>query len=248
MTDSSGFRVPLNQKQFATTHWSMVLAAGESGPESDSALEQLCSAYWYPLYRFVRGRGYNREQASDLTQGFFALLIERNDFEKVRKEKGRFRSYLLASIKNFISNERDKSLAKKRGGDVATFSFDAVDAEKRYSLEPETSLTPETTFDKTWALTLLEQVQQKLKIEFDEGGKSQWYERLSGYLGGDRSDLPSYQTVAEELGVSESAIKVNVHRMRKQFRKILRQEIANTVADESDIDDELNRMFEVLSK
>lgn len=248
MTDSSDMKIRYSQKNFATTHWSMVLAAGETGDQSQTALESLCQSYWYPLYRYVRNRGFDQEKAADLTQGFFARLIEKNDFESVRREKGRFRNFLLASIQNFVANECDKEKAIKRGGDVSTFSIDAVDAEKRYRLEPENIQTPELGFEKTWAMTLLEQVHQKLRLEFERNGKLDAFNRFSGYLGGNHADLPSYQALATELGISESAVKVNIHRMRQQFRKLLRQEIANTVASESDVDDELNRMFQVLSQ
>lgn len=246
--DSHDLRPPDAPRGFATTRWSLVLAAGEKRPDSRSALEELCRAYWYPLYRFVRNRGFDPEQAADLTQGFFARLIERNDFEKVRQEKGRFRSFLLASIRHYISNELDKANAQKRGGGVALFSIDSAAAEQKYALEPAISETPDVVFDKSWALALLEQAQAKLRSEFTRGGKSDWYEQLHPYLGGERADLPAYRELADELGVSESAVKVNVHRMRQQFRKLLRQEIANTVASEQDVDDELQRMFTVLSR
>lgn len=231
-----------------TTRWSVVLSAGEEGPDSRNALEELCQAYWYPLYRFVRTKGFESDQAADITQGFFALLLERHDFENLKQEKGRFRSFLLASIKNYIANEREKMSAQKRGGAVKTFSIDVDDAEKKFQLDSGDDTSPDNAYERTWALTLLQQVQVKLKQEYSSNEKQKLFEKIASFLGGSSPDLPTYQQVAQELEMTESAVKVNVHRMRKQFRKLLRDEISNTVATEQEIDQELNEMFSVLSQ
>lgn len=247
MKDSSGFQ-PHLRRNFATTRWSLVISAGEQDSDSRNALEELCSAYWYPLYRFARTKGFSADHAADLTQEFFAKLIERNDFESVRQEKGRFRNFLLAAMQNFISNARDRENAQKRGGHLKIFSFDAADAEKKHSLEATSEETPELAFEKSWALTLLTTVQEKLKDEFKDAGRLELFEQIQCFLGGSFHDTPTYAEIANRLDITESAVKVNVHRMRKQFRQLLRTEISNTISDETDIDQELEEMFRVLSR
>lgn len=254
MSDSSGLKGNFPQRNFATTHWSMVLAVGDgSSTTSKSALEKLCESYWYPLYSFVRRKGFDANGAADLTQGFFASLIERNDFETIRKEKGRFRSFLLAAIRHFIANEMDHANAAKRGGNVSTFSIDANSAESKYKnelneFEPSHEVTPENSFERTWAIAMIENVHSLLRVEFVKNGRETLFDRLQIFLtGSNQQNAPTYRELAEEFEISESAIKVNVHRMRQQFRELLRAEIAHTVPSESEIDDELKALFVTLS-
>ncbi len=253
MSDSSGLKGNFPQRNFATTHWSMVLAAGDhSSSISKSALEKLCESYWYPLYSFVRRKGYDANAAADLTQGFFASLIERNDFDSIQKEKGRFRSFLFAAIRNFIANVMDFANAAKRGGNVSTFSIDANSAESKFEnernqFEPSHGVTPETSFERTWAIALIENVHQQLRAEFVKNGREVLFDRLQVFLtGSNQVNAPTYRELAAEFEISESAIKVNVHRMRQQFRELLRTEIAHTVPSESEVDDELNSLFVTL--
>ena len=235
-----------HRQQFATTHWSVVLAAGQdSSPTSRAALAQLCEVYWYPLYAYVRRQGHDAATSADLTQGFFASLLERQDLRKVQRERGRFRSFLLASIKHFLINEWDRAGAAKRGGRVAHLSIDFSAADSRYRLEPYHERTPEAVFEKQWALTLLARVQEALRSESANAERLEQYDRLQIYLAGERQ-AATYQEVAEELGMSEGAVKVAVHRMRQRFREILREEIAHTVTSPDEIDGEIQSLFEAL--
>lgn len=232
--------------RFATTHWSLVLAArtGKS-VESRTALEALCEAYWFPLYAFIRREGYAAEDARDLTQGYFARLVERRDLEDVRPELGRFRSFLLVSVKHFLSNERDRERAKKRSPGPPLVSLDAQEAENRYRFEPADALTPETLFERKWAMTVLERTLRRLEEESSEDQKARRFEALRAHLTGD-APAASYRELGETLGVSEDAVKVAVHRLRRRFGELLREEIADTVDDSGEVDDEIRYLLGVL--
>jgi RNA polymerase sigma-70 factor (ECF subfamily) len=233
--------------RFATTSWTQVLAAREApSTESRQALEGLCQAYWYPLYAFVRRQGNGPEESRDLTQGYFAQLLEKGYLEDFDPSLGRFRVFLKASVKNFLSKERDKAHAWKRGGHARIVSLDADEVEGRYRYEPVERLTPEEIFERRWALTLLERVLGKLRQEFDEADRGQEFEKLKGYLTGEESKV-LYRDVAEELGSSEAAVRTSVHRLRQRFGKLLRQEIAETVSSPNEIDDEMRHLLQVIA-
>src|SRR2546422_337513 len=187
LSESNDGRIPANASWFATTHWSVVLAAGDTAsPRVAEALEQLCRTYWYPLYAYTRRRGYGPTEAQDLTQGFFARLLARNDLARVHPQKGRFRSFLLASPQHFLADEWDKASAEKRGGQATILSLDETTAEQRYQQEPADELTPEKIFDRRWALTVLDRAQASLKAEFASDGKSDLYEVLKILLSGEK--------------------------------------------------------------
>lgn len=231
-------------RQFVTTHWSVVLAAGRSETaDAQAALETLCRTYWYPLYAYLRRQGETAEAAQDLTQEFFARFIAKQYLESVDRAKGKFRSFLLASLKNFHANETDKARAQKRGGGCA---FVALDAEARYALEPAHDVTAERIFERRWAMTLLDVVLNRLRDEYTAGGKRALFDQLKVTLTGERSAIP-YAELAPPLGMSEGAVKVAVHRLRKQYRDQLRAEIANTVANPGEVDEELRHLITVLS-
>jgi RNA polymerase sigma-70 factor (ECF subfamily) len=229
--------------RFPTTQWNLVLAAGAGdSKEAEEALAVLCRAYWYPLYAFVCRQGNSPEEAQDLTQGFFIRLIEKRVLKQYQRERGRFRSFLLGSLKNFLANERDWANAQKRGGGVSTFSFETlVEAgERRYKLEPRSDLTPEKIFERQWALTVLDQVLSRLS------GETEQFDRLRGFLIGDDARIP-YRRLAGDLGASEGALRVAVHRLRRRFREILREEISRTVSDPGEVQDEIRYLMAIVS-
>ena len=232
---------------FATTHWSVVLAAGgDSSSAVRDALEKLCRAYWYPLYAFVRRQGIEVADAQDLTQEFFARLLSRNDLARVRREKGRFRSFLLASLKHFLTNEWKRARRLKRGGGQTIVPLDSGDAETRFGHEPAHDLTPEKLFERRWALTLLDSTLTALRREHEDAGKTRQFDELKIFLtGGD--GLPSYAEVGDRLNVREDAVKMAVSRLRKRYRELLRAEIAHTVSSPAEIDDELRQLFAALT-
>jgi RNA polymerase sigma-70 factor (ECF subfamily) len=234
------------QGLFVSTHWSVVLAAGlsETAVASD-ALEQLCRAYWYPLYVYTRRRGYDVEEAKDLTQEFFARLIEKRYLGAVEEGRGRFRYFLLAALKHFLSDEWDKSTARKRGGGVRFISLDEQQPEERYHLEPRDEQTPEKAFQRRWALTLLELTLRRLREEFQLAGKEAQFDQLKSFFTGDR-DQDSYAEAAARLGMTEAAAKMTVTRMRQRYRALLRAEIANTLNDPSQVDAEMRELAAVL--
>jgi RNA polymerase sigma factor (sigma-70 family) len=234
---------------FATTRWSLVLAAGAdvSSVEAHEALATLCETYWYPLYAFLRGRGSSVEDAQDLTQAFFARVLEKHAIRQADPARGRFRSFLLASLKNFAANERDRDIAKKRGGGVPVVSLEFESAEGRFQLEPASSETPEKIFDRRWALTLLDRVLSRLKAEMVSHGREAQFDRLKAYLTGDQPQL-SYAETAADVGMSEGAVKVAVHRLRRHFRDLLRDEIAQTVSSPGEIDDELRHLWAAVGR
>jgi RNA polymerase sigma factor (sigma-70 family) len=237
-------KVPESSKRFATTHWSLVQAAcGPASREAQKALATLCEAYWYPLYAFVRRRGKDPEEARDLTQAFFATLLEKGYLQDADQQRGRFRTFLMAACGHFLSKEKDRSRTIKRGGGRLAISLDFEDGEHRYLLEPAHSMTAERLFDRRWALTLLDRVINMLGDEYAQAGKTPLYERLKVALTGE-SDGMSYVQVAADLGMTEGAIKVAAHRLRKRFRSLLREEIGKTVATPDEIDDEIKLLFE----
>jgi RNA polymerase sigma-70 factor (ECF subfamily) len=238
--------VPAGAERFATTHWSLVLAARDrAAPESRDALAALCATYWYPLYAFVRRRGHDADQAQDLTQEFFVRLLEKDYLQVVDRDKGKFRAFLLAAFGHFLLNEYDRAKAQKRGGGREFIPLDFEAAEGRYSLEPAHALTPERLFERRWALTLLDQVLARLRAEMVQAGKEQLYENLKVYLMMDTS-AESYAGLAEELGQSAGAVKVAVHRLRKRYRALLREEIARTVDGAEQVEEEIRDLFTAL--
>lgn len=238
--------LPGMPRQFATTRWSVVLAAGESGSAgSREALAKLCETYWYPLYAFARRWGHTADEAQDLTQEFFTRLLEKHYLGDVRPERGRFRSFLLASLKHFLLNERDRVLAQKRGGGHAPIPLEIDTAEGRYRLEPPDTATPERIYERRWALTLLDRVLARLRDEYEGSNRGRLFEALKGFLTG-QSATPKYAEVGTALDMTEGAVKVAVHRLRRRFGELLRDEIADTVADPADIEDEIRYLFKVL--
>lgn len=234
-------------REFATTHWSIVLSAkGESSTQVKESLAKLCHAYWYPLYAYVRRQGHSAHDAQDLTQEFFVRLLGKDYLAAVDRSKGRFRSFLLAAMKHFLANEWDKAQAQKRGGGQVFVALDAASAETRYALEPVDNASPERIFERRWALTLLDQVLARLRGEFTAAGKKTLFESLKGALTGSRDSLP-YAELGAKLGMSEGAVKVAVHRLRTRYRELLREEIASTVASDADVEDELRHLFKLLS-
>ena len=247
---SSSFEAQPPGKEFSvfkTTHWSVVLNASNGTNDSAEALHQLCTAYWYPLYVYVRRRGYSREDAEDLTQGFFAVILRKNYIERADPGRGRFRTFLLASIDNFICNEWDRASAKKRGGGQKIISWEEQEAEGRYLKEPVDKLTPQRIFEKRWASTLLEAVLQKLRGELSDAGRNELFEAVQPYLWKE-DGVVSYANLAERLKMSAGTLKVTVHRMRQRYRDLLRGEIAQTVADPAEVDDEIRYLLRIMSE
>lgn len=228
----------------ATTRWSVVLAAREDTPEGRKALADLCESYWYPLYAFARRRGASEHDACEQTQGFFADLLAKDLVSKADPTRGRFRSFVFTSFKNYLSNQARAARAIKRGGEVRVVSFEAGEAEERYRREPATDLTPERLFERRWALTLLEQVLASLREDYRRKGKSELFERIEPSLLGEKGER--YAEIAADLGMPVGTIKINVHRLRQRFRERLRQAIADTVRPE-DFVDELRHFVEVIS-
>jgi len=246
IADQSDIPPHCGKRHFATTRWSIVLAAGrDSSPEAKTALVTLCETYWFPLYAFVRRQGYDAQDAQDLTQGFFTRLLEKKDLRDVQRELGKFRSFLLASMKHFLMNEWDRTQAQKRGGGQRMLSVDFDEAESRLRLEPSHEQTPEVIFEKQWALTLLDRVRAVLREEFVRAHKAEQFDRLHVYLTGEKSAV-TYAEVAEELRISEAAVKMAVSRLRRRFHEGLRKEIAQTVATEDEVDDEIRALIDAL--
>ncbi len=233
-----------HNEQFELTRWSIVRAARGDEPEARAALELLCASYWYPVYAFVRRQRQTPHDAQDLTQSFFATLLEKRWLDGVARERGRFRSFLLVSVKHFLANQRDHDRAQKRGGGHRPISLDTSSAEIRYAAEPEDNATPDKIFERRWALTLLERVLSQLRSEMAEGGKQALFDELKPMLAGEQS---AYAGIAERLGMTEGAVKVAVHRLRTRYRELIRDEIAQTVGDKNDIDEELRDLMSALS-
>ena len=233
--------------RFAATRWSIVLAAGgeHDATATRRALEELIQAYWFPLYAFVRRQGCQAAAAEDLVQGFLARLLEKEDLAQVDRSKGRFRSFLLAAMKNFMANERARDRALKRGGGVRVLALDSLDAEARYAVEPADEMTPDRLFDRRWALAVLEQVLARLRREFIDAGNGALFETIKDCLTPDRGKLP-YAQLARRLGMTEGALKVAVHRMRRRYRDLLRHEIAQTVETPAQVDEEIAYLLNCL--
>jgi RNA polymerase sigma-70 factor (ECF subfamily) len=229
----------------ATTRWSLVAAAKDpAAPHAREALAELCRLYWFPVYAYVRRRGHDHHAAQDLTQAFFARLLERNDLAAADRTRGRFRSYLLTSCQHFLSNERDRETAKKRGGGRARLPLDFADADTRYSHEPADMQTPERAFDRQWALGLLDRALGELRSEYADSGRARLFDALKCCLAGG-ADV-AYADLAGRLGMTEGAVKVAVHRLRQRYRDRLRGLIADTVATAEEVDDEIRDLFAAL--
>jgi len=231
--------------RFPTTRWTLVVAAGDpQRKEARSALASLCENYWYPLYAYLRRRGYTADQAQDLTQEFFMRILEGRYLDRADPEKGRFRSFLLTSLKFFVADEGDRERAHKRGGGVLV-PLEFSSGEERYQREPAHDETPERIFERRWALSLLDRVVERLRDEFVHHGRAEHFERLKMFLLG-QSDAP-YAALAREMNTSEGALKVAIHRLRKRYRDLFRQEIADTVADPAEVESELRYLAAVLT-
>lgn len=240
-TDNSAARTAA---QFATTHWSVVLAAEHvDSALVAEALEKLCRTYWYPLYASVRRRGYGPEDAQDLTQGFLARLLAMHALRDVSPAKGRFRSFLLASLNHFLANEWDKGRTLKRGGGQTIISLDA--AETRYRAEPRDTFSPDRVFERHWALTLLAQVAARLGEDYHLAGKGPLFETLQVYLAGEK-EAPPYREIAGQMGMNLDAVKKAVERLRRRYGELLREEIAHTVSDPAEVDEEIRYLRTVL--
>lgn len=233
--------------QFNTTHWSLVLLAGETqAPHADAALDKLCRTYWYPLYAYVRRAGHEAQDAQDLTQEFFARLLEKKYLRLADRERGRFRSFLLKSLQHFLVNDWVRGQAQKRGGGQKVFSLDEEAAERAYLQQPADQLAPESLYDKRWAVTLLERAMERLGADYAAAGKRELFDRLKPLLLTEGSG-DSYRQLAGPLGLSEGAVKVAVHRLRQRFRDAVRAEIAQTVATPEEVDEELRCLMAALS-
>ena len=231
--------------QFPATRWSLVVAAGDPHrKEARSALVSLCESYWYPLYAYLRRRGYSSDQAQDLTQEFFVRMIEGRYLDRAEPEKGRFRAFLLTSLKFFVADEDDRRRARKRGGGMVV-PLEFSSGEERYQREPAHDETPERIYERRWALSVLDRVVEKLRNEFVQHGRPDHFERLKVFLLG-QSDAP-YGALAQELNTSEGALKVAIHRLRKRYRELFRQEIADTVADPAAVESELRHLAAALT-
>jgi RNA polymerase sigma-70 factor (ECF subfamily) len=232
---------------FATTHWTVVLAAGRGdSPQAKVALEELCRTYWYPLYAYVRRHGHSREDAEDLTQGFFARLLEKNYLEGITNDKGKFRAFLLVALKRFLANEWDRANRQKRGGGVAPLSLDWQDAEARYQINPAHDLSPDKLYDRAWAVIVLERVITRLRDENNVDGKAGLYERLKPFLMLGKNEIP-YPQAAATLKMSEGAVRVAVYRLRRRYRELLREEITQTLASPAQADEEMQSLFSALA-
>jgi len=232
---------------FATTHWTVVLAAGKrSTPQSDRALEELCRTYWFPLYAYVRRRGQTKEDAEDLTQAFFTRFLEKNYLVGLSAERGRFRAFLLAALKHFLANEWDKSQRQKRGGNITHLSLDWQTADTQFQVAATAEPSPDKAFDREWAVTLLAKVIERLQAECEAEGRSKQFAVLKIFLTAGTGEL-SHADAAQKLGLDETAARVAVHRLRKRYRQLLRDEIAQTLADAADVDEEMRALFGAFS-
>jgi RNA polymerase sigma factor (sigma-70 family) len=230
---------------FATTHWSVVLEAQGESPAAQDALEKLCRTYWRPVYGFIRRQGTRQAEAEDLTQGFFSLLLERRDFDAVRKEKGRLRSYLLTSLKHFLASEHRRAMAAKRGKGQRLIPLEELSASDQREIEPTDPLTAERLYERRWALTLMEQVLRRLKDEYCTAGNAALFDSLKLLLP-DEPGAPSRAEIASQLGMTDNALRRAFHRLRQRYQLLLREEISHTVAIASDIEDELRHLIAVL--
>ena len=243
MTSTSAASPRPSDAWFATTHWSVVLAARDpASPRSEQALAELCCAYWCPLYAYLRRQGRSPHDAQDLTQEFFARLLHKDYLHAVEREKGRFRTFLLTAWKRFLANEWDREHAQKRGGFAPRVAIDQALAESRFAVEPSHTLSPDVLFDRQWAMTLLERTMAQLQEEYVATGRATLFEYLQGCLAREESGLP-YAEIAARLHLTEAAVKMAVHRLRVRYREILRGEIADTVSSAEEIEEELRHLF-----
>jgi len=232
--------------RFATTHWSVVIAAGRrQTPESDTALGTLCEIYWYPLYVYVRRQGHQPAEAQDLTQEFFARVLEKHYLQAADRERGRFRTFLLTAMKRFLQNERKRAAAQKRGGGRPILSIDFESGEERFQRELSDDWTPERVYERRWALTLLDHVLDQLERDYTEKGKGPLFERLRVFITA-TTTAPSYEELAAELEMTMGSVRVAVHRLRQRYRDLLRAEIANTVSNEDEVDEELDHLLSAI--
>ena len=247
MTPGTRVPTPARDEPFLTTRWSLVLAAGAERPDSASALSELCETYWYPLYAYVRRRGYSADDAQDLTQSFFARLLEKNAVGVADPSRGRFRAFLLGSLKHFLANEWNRARAQKRGGGQLVLSIDYRAADQRFGDDPPDDLTPESAFERSWALEVLDHALERLDDQYRRRGKQRIFAELRDTLVAGASP-PSYKEVAERLSMTEGAVKVAVHRLRQGFREALRREIAQTVEGADELDAELRDLIAALGR
>ena len=247
MREEQDQQVIAGAKCFATTHWSVVLAARDvRSPEAEDALAQLCRCYCNPLYAYVRRRGHEPQDAEDLIQEFFSRLLQKDLLKGVQQERGKFRWFLLAALKRFLVNEWKRQNAAKRGGRHVLISLDATAAENRFHLEVSDGVTPEKLFDQSWAVNLLEAAQEQLRREYDLGGRSAAFEGIKIFLSGDEA-AHTYAETGKALGLSEGAVKVAVHRLRQRYRECLREQIGQTVSTPGEVDEEIRHLFAVFS-
>ena len=233
---------------FNTTHWSVVMMAGQdSSPAAAAALEQLCRTYWYPLYAYCRRQGHGQADGEDLTQQFFTVFLTKNSFAAATPDRGRFRNFLLASFRHFLANEHHRSQTAKRGGRFAFVSWDEIELEAHYQNEPADGLTPERLFDQAWAFTLLGRAMKDLQAEYAGAGKGQLFDALQVFLSGEKTEV-TYEEIGATLQMGESAVKMAVSRLRQRYGQMLRREIAHTVTDPAWVEDELRHLVRVLSR
>jgi RNA polymerase sigma factor (sigma-70 family) len=243
MTSSNPQPSPQPNACFVTTHWSVVLSAQDKeSPASQAALETLCRTYWFPLYAYVRRFGHNAHDAQDLTQGFFARVLEKDYLKTAARERGRFRTFLLVMLKRFLAGEWDRQHAQKRGGFTPLVSIDQELAESRFAAEPADSLQPDRVFDRQWAMTLLERTMSCLREEYVSTGRAKLFELLSGCIAREEGSL-RYAEIAARLNLTEAAVKMAVHRLRARYRELLRAEIAGTVSSPEEVDEEIRHLF-----
>jgi RNA polymerase sigma factor (sigma-70 family) len=243
---SNSSDVALKQGGFVPTRWSLVLEAGRDGsPQAEAAMSKLCQTYWYPLYFYARRSGQSTHDAEDLTQAFFARLLEKSFLESADREKGRFRSFLLTVFKRFLANEWTRANREKRGGGHQILSLNEENTEIRYRSEPADEMTPEKAFEQRWALAVIEQALRRLEDEFVESGRPEQFAALKQYLTGDDS-TGTYEDTAARLQMTEGTLRVRIHRLRQRYRELLRMEIAETVASHADVDEELRFLFSAL--
>ena len=240
-----GTNAPYGPSAFTTTHWSVVLEAQGESPAAQEALEKLCRVYWRPIYCFVRRQGPRPEEAQDLTQGFFALLLERRDLRSVRKEKGRLRSYLLTAVKHFLADEHRRAMAIKRGKGEGLIPLEELDTEEQRGMEPSDPLTAERIYERRWASTLLDRVLSRLEDQYRKRGNSTLFDCFNQLLA-DEPGAPSQAEIAAQLGMTENAISQAFHRFRQSYQSLLREEIAHTVATPGDIENELRYLIAVI--
>ncbi len=248
MSESLPFGSSPPQPLFLTTRWSIVLSARDRASSSSTlALESLCQAYWYPLYVFVRRQGHSAHDAQDLTQAFFARLLEKDYLRVVEREKGRFRTFLIVAVKRFLLNEWDKLRTEKRGGRFVHLSLDTELAESRYRDESSETLPADQVYERRWALTLLDQTMVRLRADYVKGGREREFDQLKASLTAERGEV-AYRDIAATLQMTEGAVRVALHRLRKRFREIFREEISGTVSNVDDVDDEVRYVVAVLSR